>query len=89
MGYLAFSFLFADEDGGEQEEEETDNDLRKGANELKKQLEETTDPVLRRKLKRMIKNRESAARSRARKQAYTAGLEEEVCFVMCNIWSKF
>ncbi|CAA6657936.1 unnamed protein product [Spirodela intermedia] len=31
-----------------------------------------------RKAKRMIKNRESAARSRARKQAYTTQLEDEI-----------
>eukprot|EP00958_Prasinococcus_capsulatus_P013101 scaffold1322_cov243-Prasinococcus_capsulatus_cf.AAC.2 len=68
----------SDKDDGEHDGEETDRDLRKGADELKKQLEETTDPALRRKLKRMIKNRESAARSRARKVAYTAGLEDEV-----------
>lgn len=35
-------------------------------------------PVAERREKRMIKNRESAARSRSRKQAYTAELETEV-----------
>ncbi|XVE94906.1 hypothetical protein REPUB_Repub02eG0050000 [Reevesia pubescens] len=36
------------------------------------------EKVVERRHKRMIKNRESAARSRARKQAYTTELEEEV-----------
>lgn len=36
------------------------------------------EKVVERRQKRMIKNRESAARSRARKQAYTLELEEEV-----------
>ncbi|EYU25430.1 hypothetical protein MIMGU_mgv1a019627mg [Erythranthe guttata] len=36
------------------------------------------EKVVERRQKRMIKNRESAARSRARKQAYTTELEEEV-----------
>ncbi|XP_073019561.1 bZIP transcription factor TRAB1-like [Primulina eburnea] len=36
------------------------------------------EKVLERRQRRMIKNRESAARSRARKQAYTRELEEEV-----------
>lgn len=35
-----------------------------------------------RRHKRMIKNRESAARSRARKQAYTTELEREVAQLM-------
>ncbi|KAL8154008.1 hypothetical protein V2J09_011768 [Rumex salicifolius] len=38
----------------------------------------TVEKVIERRQKRMIKNRESAARSRARKQAYTTELEEEV-----------
>ena len=37
-----------------------------------------TDKVVERRQKRMIKNRESAARSRARKQAYTNELENKV-----------
>ncbi|KAL7117052.1 hypothetical protein ACP275_03G046800 [Erythranthe tilingii] len=36
------------------------------------------EKVVERRQKRMIKNRESAARSRARKQAYTTELEEEI-----------
>lgn len=38
----------------------------------------TVDKVVERRQRRMIKNRESAARSRARKQAYTMELEQEV-----------
>ncbi|KAJ8457891.1 hypothetical protein OPV22_030817 [Ensete ventricosum] len=40
--------------------------------------EDTTKKTVERKQKRMIKNRESAARSRARKQAYTNELENKV-----------
>ncbi|URD71833.1 Basic region leucine zipper [Musa troglodytarum] len=39
---------------------------------------ETVDKVVERRQRRMIKNRESAARSRARKQAYTVELEAEL-----------
>jgi ABA responsive element binding factor len=38
----------------------------------------TLEKAMERRHRRMIKNRESAARSRARKQAYTLELEEEV-----------
>nr|QLL22062.1 bZIP83 [Fagopyrum tataricum] len=38
----------------------------------------TVEKVIERRHRRMIKNRESAARSRARKQAYTTDLEDEV-----------
>ncbi|XP_062180605.1 ABSCISIC ACID-INSENSITIVE 5-like protein 2 isoform X2 [Phragmites australis] len=41
-------------------------------------LGEVKDKVIERRQKRMIKNRESAARSRARKQAYTNELENKV-----------
>ncbi|KAG2626715.1 hypothetical protein PVAP13_3KG376354 [Panicum virgatum] len=41
-------------------------------------LGEVVDKVIERRQKRMIKNRESAARSRARKQAYTNELENKV-----------
>ncbi|XP_030449460.1 ABSCISIC ACID-INSENSITIVE 5-like protein 2 isoform X1 [Syzygium oleosum] len=40
--------------------------------------EEVVDKSVERRQKRMIKNRESAARSRARKQAYTSELENKV-----------
>ncbi|KAK9111110.1 hypothetical protein Scep_018629 [Stephania cephalantha] len=40
--------------------------------------DEMIDKTIERKQKRMIKNRESAARSRARKQAYTNKLEQDV-----------
>ncbi|KAI4320497.1 hypothetical protein MLD38_033974 [Melastoma candidum] len=41
-------------------------------------IDEVFDKTVERRKKRMIKNRESAARSRARKQAYTNHLETEV-----------
>ncbi|XP_043809115.1 bZIP transcription factor 27-like isoform X2 [Manihot esculenta] len=44
----------------------------------KKRVQENDDNTSDRRHKRMIKNRESAARSRARKQAYTQELEQEV-----------
>lgn len=44
----------------------------------KKRAQENGDTSTDRRHKRMIKNRESAARSRARKQAYTNELELEV-----------
>ncbi|XP_010912083.1 ABSCISIC ACID-INSENSITIVE 5-like protein 2 [Elaeis guineensis] len=40
--------------------------------------EEVTEKIVERRQKRMIKNRESAARSRARKQAYTNELENKI-----------
>lgn len=44
----------------------------------KRDFEGSLEKVVERRQKRMIKNRESAARSRARKQAYTVELEAEV-----------
>ncbi|KAH9317205.1 hypothetical protein KI387_018974, partial [Taxus chinensis] len=44
----------------------------------KRGLEGPVEKVVERRQRRMIKNRESAARSRARKQAYTVELEAEV-----------
>ncbi|KAH7351681.1 hypothetical protein KP509_19G009600 [Ceratopteris richardii] len=44
----------------------------------KREYEGSLEKVVERRQKRMIKNRESAARSRARKQAYTVELEAEV-----------
>lgn len=44
----------------------------------KREFGGSLEKVVERRQKRMIKNRESAARSRARKQAYTVELEEEV-----------
>ncbi|XP_020582875.1 bZIP transcription factor TRAB1-like [Phalaenopsis equestris] len=41
----------------------------------------TVEKILERRQRRMIKNRESAARSRARKQAYTMELETEVAIL--------
>ncbi|XVE82443.1 hypothetical protein DITRI_Ditri16bG0005100 [Diplodiscus trichospermus] len=48
----------------------------------KKRIQESDDSSCNRRHKRMIKNRESAARSRARKQAYTSELELEVAQLM-------
>lgn len=45
---------------------------------LRKRLAEGPVEVVERRQRRMIKNRESAARSRARKQAYTVELENEL-----------
>ncbi|KAJ3682989.1 hypothetical protein LUZ60_013216 [Juncus effusus] len=42
------------------------------------QVEEVVEKTVERRQKRMIKNRESAARSRARKQAYTNELENKI-----------
>nr|XP_010907582.1 protein ABSCISIC ACID-INSENSITIVE 5 [Elaeis guineensis]XP_010907583.1 protein ABSCISIC ACID-INSENSITIVE 5 [Elaeis guineensis]XP_010907584.1 protein ABSCISIC ACID-INSENSITIVE 5 [Elaeis guineensis]XP_029117382.1 protein ABSCISIC ACID-INSENSITIVE 5 [Elaeis guineensis]XP_029117383.1 protein ABSCISIC ACID-INSENSITIVE 5 [Elaeis guineensis] len=44
----------------------------------KRPLDGTVEKVVERRQRRMIKNRESAARSRARKQAYTVELEAEL-----------
>ncbi|XP_008804818.1 bZIP transcription factor ABI5 homolog [Phoenix dactylifera] len=44
----------------------------------KRALDGTVEKVVERRQRRMIKNRESAARSRARKQAYTVELEAEL-----------
>ncbi|CAA6667583.1 unnamed protein product [Spirodela intermedia] len=47
----------------------------------KRVLDGPTEKVLERRQRRMMKNRESAARSRARKQAYTVELEKELNFL--------
>ncbi|KAJ1379811.1 Basic-leucine zipper domain [Sesbania bispinosa] len=44
----------------------------------KRMLDGPVEKVVERRQRRMIKNRESAARSRARKQAYTVELEAEL-----------
>ncbi|XP_068646285.1 protein FD-like [Aristolochia californica] len=48
----------------------------------KRRMTESAEKCADRRLKRMIKNRDSAARSRARKQAYTGELEQEVANLM-------
>ncbi|TQE02855.1 hypothetical protein C1H46_011515 [Malus baccata] len=51
--------------------------------------DEIKEKTIERRQKRMIKNRESAARSRARKQAYTSQLEHEVFRLRkMNSWLK-
>ncbi|ESR47316.1 ABSCISIC ACID-INSENSITIVE 5-like protein 2 [Citrus sinensis] len=51
--------------------------------------DEIMEKTIERKQKRMIKNRESAARSRARKQAYTNQLESQVLWLRKrNSWLK-
>ncbi|KDP32725.1 hypothetical protein JCGZ_12017 [Jatropha curcas] len=51
--------------------------------------DEIMEKTIERRQKRMIKNRESAARSRARKQAYTNKLEHEVFHLReTNTWLK-
>ncbi|XP_058077593.1 ABSCISIC ACID-INSENSITIVE 5-like protein 3 [Magnolia sinica] len=56
----------------------TSSDLQAVAERKRKFPEEMLEKSIERRQKRMIKNRESAARSRARKQAYTNQLETEV-----------
>lgn len=68
------------DDGGEGQSctpEEKDPSRTGKARGKRKQPEPQDDKVARIQ-KRMVKNRESAARSRARKQAYTSELEQEV-----------
>ncbi|PKU86320.1 protein ABSCISIC ACID-INSENSITIVE 5 isoform X1 [Dendrobium catenatum] len=50
----------------------------KGCGGRKRMMEGMVEKVVERRQRRMIKNRESAARSRARKQAYTVELETEL-----------
>ncbi|XAR48598.1 hypothetical protein NMG60_11031473 [Bertholletia excelsa] len=60
-----------------------------GADRKRSLAEEIMDKSMERRQKRMIKNRESAARSRARKQAYTNQLEHEVLQLRKrNAWLK-
>ncbi|XP_038899164.1 ABSCISIC ACID-INSENSITIVE 5-like protein 2 [Benincasa hispida] len=55
----------------------------------RRQLDDIKEKTIERRQRRMIKNRESAARSRARKQAYTNQLEHEVlCLRKTNSWLR-
>ncbi|KAH0465717.1 hypothetical protein IEQ34_005820 [Dendrobium chrysotoxum] len=51
---------------------------KSGCGGRKRMVDGTVEKVVERRQRRMIKNRESAARSRARKQAYTVELETEL-----------
>ncbi|XP_057953684.1 ABSCISIC ACID-INSENSITIVE 5-like protein 1 isoform X3 [Malania oleifera] len=57
---------------------ENGNDQSGGLKSRRRMMEGSLEVVVERRQRRMIKNRESAARSRARKQAYTVELEVEM-----------
>ncbi|XP_021890717.1 ABSCISIC ACID-INSENSITIVE 5-like protein 3 [Carica papaya] len=60
-----------------------------GEQRKRRYTDEMMEKTIERRQKRMIKNRESAARSRARKQAYTNHLENEVFHLRkTNSWLK-
>ncbi|KAA8522528.1 hypothetical protein F0562_013111 [Nyssa sinensis] len=67
----------------------TSPDSQVGVEKKRKFTDEMMEKTIERRQKRMIKNRESAARSRARKQAYTNQLEHEVFQLRrTNNWLK-
>ncbi|KAJ7959066.1 Abscisic acid-insensitive 5-like protein 2 [Quillaja saponaria] len=67
----------------------TSSDSQAAAERKHRYSDEMTEKTIERRQKRMIKNRESAARSRARKQAYTNELEHEVLRLRkINNWLK-
>ncbi|XXG61300.1 hypothetical protein AAC387_Pa04g2994 [Persea americana] len=62
------------------------SDLQSTAERKRQFSDEMMEKTIERRQKRMIKNRESAARSRARKQAYTNQLEQEVSRLRKTNW---
>ncbi|KAL4022857.1 hypothetical protein IC575_016603 [Cucumis melo] len=68
----------------------SNSDFQEGNCERKRrQVDDMKEKTIERRQRRMIKNRESAARSRARKQAYTNQLEHEVsCLKKTNSWLR-
>eukprot|EP00268_Persea_americana_P009593 TRINITY_DN1383_c1_g1_i1.p1 TRINITY_DN1383_c1_g1~~TRINITY_DN1383_c1_g1_i1.p1 ORF type:complete len:213 (-),score=60.50 TRINITY_DN1383_c1_g1_i1:399-971(-) len=62
------------------------SDLQSTAERKHQFSDEMMEKTIERRQKRMIKNRESAARSRARKQAYTNQLEQEVSRLRKTNW---
>ncbi|KAE8649636.1 hypothetical protein Csa_011961 [Cucumis sativus] len=69
----------------------SNSDFQEGNNcgRKRRQVDDMKEKTIERRQRRMIKNRESAARSRARKQAYTNQLEHEVsCLKKTNSWLR-
>ncbi|KAF2296786.1 hypothetical protein GH714_001955 [Hevea brasiliensis] len=67
----------------------TSSESQAAAEKNRRYSNEMMEKTIERRQKRMIKNRESAARSRARKQAYTNKLEHEVFHLRkANAWLK-